>query len=544
VQGVAAPVPAGTPGVSGNDMAEIPKPDTLEERLLLDRLNRMEQGGAGYYAVHIHLSDLKHSNRKPHFVRLAARNFDGLTNQHDSTLFQMKNADLVLLCRNVPVGEAEIPVEKVRALFSEDPLTQVDETGLEEDRLSTWYDLSEREDFAAFRKIVGHLITVAEETAKREAAEAAAQQKAVGQPLTAQHLTALSQVLPRVPLDDLIREQLCLHIGANGPEGVLFRESFVSIGDLKKRVAPGVNLFSSTWLFQYLTEALDRVVLASMAKRKFEDLSEPLSLNLNIGTVLSRDFQSFHRAVAGHADKVIVEMQVVDIFTDVESFHIARQMLQQNGYRVLVDGISPVSMQFFDPAILQADFIKIGWGKEFERSEEDPSKVEDLRRIIRDAGRRSIILSRVDSENAIQWGLNLGITRFQGFLMDRMIDAVRAQGRRARLKRDRYAAAVQTGQDRVPDTDFLAEAPPASSDAARKAAAQKAAAVKAAQLTAARKASEKPSQAQGARPAPRVDAPATAKTAAVRPAAVKPAAASAQPQRPKAPRPKAPVGGR
>ena len=466
-------------------MAEIPKPETLEERLLLDRLNRMEQGGAGYYAVHVHLSDLKHANRKPHFVRLAARTFDGLIAQHDATLFQMKNADLVLLCRHVPVNEAEIPVEKVRSLFSEDPLTQIDETGLEEDRLSTWYDLSERDDFAAFRKIVAHLILVAEETVKREAAEAAAQQKAVGQPLTAQHLTALAQVLPRMPLDDLIREQLCLHIGAHGPDGVLFRESFVSIGDLKKRVAPGVNLFSSTWLFQYLTEALDRVVLANMAKRKFDELPEPLSLNLNIGTVLSRDFQSFHRAVAGHADKVIVEFQVVDIFSDIESFHIARQMLQQNGYRVLVDGISPVSMQFFDPAILEADFIKVGWGKEFERSDEDPSKVEDLRRIIRDAGRRSIILSRVDSEFAIQWGLNLGITRFQGFLMDRMIDAVRAQGRRARMKRDRHAAGPGGPAAPAPGADPQQAA---QKVATQKAAAQKAAATKAAQQAAVQKA--------------------------------------------------------
>ncbi|PIW28708.1 MAG: hypothetical protein COW30_06890 [Rhodospirillales bacterium CG15_BIG_FIL_POST_REV_8_21_14_020_66_15] len=421
-------------------MAEIPSPETLEEKLLLDRLNRMEAGGAGYYAVQLHLSDLKSSNRKPHFVRLAARNFDVLINQHEATLFQMKNADLVLLCRNVPVNEVEIPVEKVRALFSEDPLTHVDETGLAEDRLSTWYDLSEQEDFRAFVRVVGHLALEAEEVAKREAAEQAAQQKSVGQPLTAQHLTALAQVLPRVPIDDLIREQLCLHIGANGPEGVLFREYFISIGELKKRIAPGVNLFSSIWLFQYLTEALDRVILANLAGRNFEKMNEPISLNLNIGTVLSRDFQNFHRAVSGHEENVVIEMQVIDIFSDVDAFTIARNMLQQNGYRVLVDGISPVSMQFFDPAVLQADFIKIGWGKEFENEESDDSKVAGLRRIIRDAGKESIILSRVDSEFAIQWGLNLGITRFQGFLMDRLIDAVRAQGRRARMKKDRAAA--------------------------------------------------------------------------------------------------------
>ncbi len=419
-------------------MAEVASPDTLEEKLLLDRINRLESG-AGYYAVHLHLSDLKSANRKPHFVRLAARNFDALVNQHEAVLFQMKNADQVLLCHNVPVDEAEIPVDKTRALFGEDPLTVIDESGLGEDRLSTWYDLSEENDLRAFIKIVGHLVLEAEEQAKREAAEAAAEQKSVGTPLTAQHLTALSQVLPRVPFDDLIREQWCLHIGAQGPEGVIFREHFISIGDLKKRVAPGVNLFSSIWLFQYLTEALDKTILANMAKRDLSQMVEPISLNLNIGTVLSRDFQNFHRAVGDRAGKVIIEMQVIDIFSDLEAFGVARSMLQQNGYRVLVDGISPVSMQFFDPAVLEADFIKIGWGREFEAEDDDDSKVEDLRRIIRDSGSRSIILSRVDSEAAIQWGLNLGISRFQGFLMDRLIDTIRAQGRRARAKKERAA---------------------------------------------------------------------------------------------------------
>ena len=431
-------------------MAEIPSPDTLEEKLLLDRLNRMDAGGAGYYAVHLHLSELKTTNRKPHFIRLAARNFDSLINQFEATLFQMKNADLILLCRNVPVNEAEIPVEKVRSLFSEDPLTQIDETGLGEDRLSTWYDLSEQEDFRIFVRVLGSLVLEAEEVAKREAAEAVAQQKSVGQPLIAQHLTALSQVLPRVPIDDLIREQLCLHIGANGPDGVLFREIFISIGDLKKRVAPGVNLFSSAWLFQYLTEALDRTILKNMSGRNFELLEEPISLNLNIGTVLSRDFQNFHRAVGGHAENVVIEMQVIDIFSDVDAFTMARNMLQQNGYRVLVDGISPVSMQFFDPADLGADFIKISWGREFENEDEDQGKVEELRRIIRDAGAKSIILSRVDSEFAIQWGLSLGISRFQGFLMDRLIDTVRSQGRLARIKKERAGAKAAAAQGAAP----------------------------------------------------------------------------------------------
>lgn len=414
-------------------MAEIPTPDALEERLLLDRLKRIEQNMAGYFAVHLHLSELKPANRKAHFIRLAARAFENVIGQYEAVLYQFVSSDLVLICRSVPVEDVELPVEKVRGLFSEDPLTEIDETGLEEDRLCTWYDLSNDEDFNSFHNMVALEALHAEQDSQRKKEEAAEKQKSVGRELTPKLLNALSQQLIRIDIKDLVRNQLCLHIGANGPEGVLFRESFISIGDMKHRIAPGVNVFSSTWLFQYMTETLDKVMLSTMSKATFDATTEPISINLNIATVLSRDFQAFHRAVGDHTNKVVIEMQVLDIFTDMESFNIARDMLQQNGYRVLVDGISPVAIQFFDPSLLNADYLKIGWGREFE-GDADTDRVRELRRIIRDAGKESIILARVDSEAAIQWGLNLGITRFQGFLMDRLIDAVRAQGRRARLR--------------------------------------------------------------------------------------------------------------
>ncbi len=415
-------------------MAENAHSDTLEEKILLDRLRRVASNPAGFFAVHIHLSELRPSNRKPHFIRLAVRHFDYVVGNFECTVFQMLNADLVLLCRNTPIEDVEAPVEKVRSLFSEDPLTEVDETGLEEDRLSTWFDLSNLDDMNGFQREMSRLAGEAEIKARDKAKDALKHPKEQGAPITAKHLNAIHQRLLNLKLDDLIRHQLCLHIDAGGPEGVIFRETYISIGDLKKRIAPNINLFSSLWLFQYITEMLDRTMLANMARLNIADMPEPISVNLNIDTVLSRDFQLFHRTAGAQAENIVVEVQVIDIFTDIDSFLVARDILQRNGYRVLIDGITPVSIQFFDPSLLKADFIKIGWGKEFE-GEVDDARIEDLENIIRSSGRESIILSRVDSDKAVQWGVKMGVTRFQGYLMDRLVKKVRIEGRRARARR-------------------------------------------------------------------------------------------------------------
>ena len=196
------------------------------------------------------------------------------------------------------------------------------------------------------------------------------------------------------------------------------------MGELKERVAPAVNLFTSPWLFQYLTETLDKRVLAVIGRKNFAELKEPISLNLNIGTVLSRDFANFNRVVGDHASKMLIEFQVIDIFADMNTYGYARDMLRDRGYRVIVDGVNPLAMQFFDPSTLKPDFIKIAWDRAFEDDADDAGRIKTFKEIVRQAGKDSIVLARVDSEKAVKFGLGLGVSRFQGYFIDKLVQAM------------------------------------------------------------------------------------------------------------------------
>ena len=170
-------------------------------------------------------------------------------------------------------------------------------------------------------------------------------------------------------------------------------------------------------MFQYLTETLDKRVLAVLANRDIEGLANPVSLNLNVGTILSRDFQKFHKAVGKNASKVVVEMQTIHIFSDMNTYGYARDTLQEMGYRVLVDGLSLLGLQFFEPGLLQSDFVKINWDQEFE-GEANAGRLAQMREVVAATGKDSVILSRVDTEEAVKWGLRVGVSRFQGFFID------------------------------------------------------------------------------------------------------------------------------
>lgn len=210
------------PGYASGSLRE---PETSEESLLLSRLKRVEANPVGVYAIHIHLSQLRASNRQPHFITIAVRTFDSLIESHEATVFSLFNADIVLICRNVPVDDADASVDKVRSLFSEDPLMKV-EDGAFEDAFSTWYDLSTPEDYSTFTAIANDLAIEAQRGYQQQAEIKAKEDKEKGDPLGAMNLAEINQKLQGTRIADLIRNQTCMQMGPGGPGNIVFREYF------------------------------------------------------------------------------------------------------------------------------------------------------------------------------------------------------------------------------------------------------------------------------------------------------------------------------
>ncbi len=408
-------------------LVEVPRAASAESALA-DCVRALQANRAGSYAVHLHLSELRRDNRKPDFIRIAARTFQALVNRHDVTLFALANSDLALLCRDVPVEAIDGAIARVRSLFNEDPLTAGAE-GSPEDRFTTWYDFSRVDDYFACLAVAEDLAAAAADRARRPAGRPTAGAPAArpGTPLTPDGLSAIGVKLQGIPLGDLIHRQAAIEVHAGGKGEVVFNEHYISMAGLRKRVAPDVDLSGSPWLFQYLTETLDPRMLAVLAGTDFANLDGAISVNLNISTVVSRNFRNLDDTLGDNASKVVIEFQVVDIFADMGAFAYARDSLKDRGYRVLIDGLTPLAVRFFDPCSLTADFVKIAWSPDIPAGLSDDMAME-LRDMVDHAGRDSVILARVDGEDAVKWGLGVGINRFQGHFIDTLVAAMSAKG--------------------------------------------------------------------------------------------------------------------
>ncbi|CCQ72032.1 EAL domain-containing protein [Magnetospira sp. QH-2] len=392
-----------------------------DEPRLVDHIRRIRHNREGSVAVHVHLSRLRPYHRESTHIRIASRSFDNLCNNHDASVYVMANCDLVLITRDVKVSDIDTVVLKLRTLFSEDPVIFADED-IGHDRFSSWYDLDN--DFQNFWMLLEDLVDEGKQVTEKGRDQTP--EALLGKPMNALTLSALTERLQKTRIADLISRQGALHVTAGNGGGMLFQEHFMSIADLKKRVAPGVHIVSDFWLFQYLTETLDKRMLAVLGRRDFSTLKWPVSMNMNISTVRSPEFKVFTDRVGEHTDKVVLELQHVDVFADIQAYFEARDRLRDQGYRVLIDGVNPLSLRYFNPTGLDPDYIKINWSADLRPSAE-AGRMDRVRELMHDI-RERVILARIDNEDAVRVGLQLGVQRFQGRFIDKLVAAMSGKG--------------------------------------------------------------------------------------------------------------------
>jgi EAL domain-containing protein (putative c-di-GMP-specific phosphodiesterase class I) len=400
-----------------------PEGPTGQDNQLLDYTEWLDRQRAGRRAVHLHLSRLLPHNRRDQHLRVAVATFEDLIKHHEGQIFLLTNADIVFVSKGANAAEVDKAVNRVRFLFSEDPLAQ--DAAADMGQFFTSYNLETHynEFYAVVKRITAEV-----ERRRRAAATAAA---APGAPppqkrrhaLTPNLLGRLEDLLARTDLSNLMRRQaVCAMTPGAAPQS-LFRELYISITDLQNQVIPDVDLFSDQWLFQRLTQTLDRRMLSLMSRNDDSTISSAFSINLNVTTILAPEFLAFDKVVKSNArGTVVIEMQKIDIFADLGAFFFARDFLRERGYKVCLDGINYMTLPFIDRERLGVDMLKVVWGQEM-MAETPPRGSPPMKELVERCGRARIILSRVDNDTAVRYAHSLGITLFQGRHFDTLLAA-------------------------------------------------------------------------------------------------------------------------
>lgn len=412
-----------------------------QENLFLDYVRRLEHHRQGREMVHFHLSKLRPFNRREHHIRVAADAFDGMVKDLLGQVFVFKNGDIIFVFKTEAMGQVESAVDKLKFLFGDDPLLEENEGK----GFCSWFDVE-----GNYEQVVEHARALVGEGQKsgdqkqiQDSRAAMLARQDEGERLTPRTLDRLIDALKAADMTNMIRRQyVCTIEGVQNIPTPEFSELFISIADLRDTLLPGANLTSSPWLFQHLTETLDRRVLSLLSKTEERDITGNISINLNVATLLSPEFMQFdNNVIAAMRGNIVLELQKIDIFNDLNAYLFAREFVKARGYRICIDGVTYKSLPFIDREHLGADFIKLIWDEDIVHKDE--ATTNRVKRQIMMGGAAHVILSRCDSEEAINFGQDVGIQFFQGRHVENLI-AEENRRRNMRVLKKRAAAHERT----------------------------------------------------------------------------------------------------
>ncbi|MCC9622573.1 EAL domain-containing protein [Thalassospira sp. MA62] len=415
----------------------------LQEYLLLDYVQRLETRKYGHRAVHIHLSRMKPFHRRDYHIRVATNTFESYVKLYVGRIFVLSNSDLIFVWKDKSIADVEPAVDTLRYLFRDDPLSQ---DNSEETGFCTWYNLNT--EFQEFLLLCQHL----DERAKKlqQATNMRSVQQRIKdntlQPIDADNLAQLEETIHTADLSEHIRQQpICVFAHGGSKElHPVFDEFFVSIADLRNALMPNIDLASNRWLFQHMTEVLDKRMLNYLCKRTFKTHATSFSINLNLGTLTSREFEKFDEVVRRTwGGNVIIELNQVDLFSNLETYLQVRDDFHERGYRILIDNLTVEALSFVDRKRLKADFIKVAWREEMTDNV-IRKKYSEMDNLVKNSGRERVILCRCDSPTAIKFGQSLGITLFQGRYIDNLMARQQRAKRQAKAKAKAKAKAAGT----------------------------------------------------------------------------------------------------
>ena len=405
------------------------KPVVKKDTVIFDYLRKMEKSLDDYRALYLETGRLENRNMRAVQRQSLIETFETVIKKSGGELFALPNDDVVVFFNRTAQEEILTCLVKLRFILHDDPLIR-NNPDLEKSGFARFYDLSN--GAARFRDIIRKATENGSADTKPE--ERSGRPSMLGQggiygggvrklrrQLTPQMLGKLQKVLSMADFSSLIRRQsVCAVIGRSAPQ-MLFDEVFVSIADLRDTLLPDVDLTANPWLFQYLTETLDKRVLASVSKHDDSSLINNFSMNLNVSTILSDEFLQFDEDInASMRSTIVLELQLADIFSDIKAFILAKTFAQYRGYKVCIDGITVDKLKYIDREQLGADLIKIIWHPTFMDVINEDKHFTDY---VNKAERAKMIICRVDDPQAVEVGNSLGINLYQGRYIQRLLSA-------------------------------------------------------------------------------------------------------------------------
>ncbi len=246
--------------------------------------------------------------------------------------------------------------------------------------------------------------------------------------LTAKNVDQIERLLKEIDIRDYGHIQ-CIYRdeSAAGKTGAtvwtpVIEEYFVSFESLRRERFPKLEFRRSEHLFLDLCAHLDQKLLGALTISYDIIAGRMVNLNLSIGTVMSALFAQFVRRVPPSARQMIgFKLHCGDMLQDFSLTLSAIDVLRREGFRIVLDDITPDMAGYIRLNKFDVDLIKINVAK--DRADQMFNPI--VRKSLENLPLEKLVFFHCDNENALQSGRSLGVTQFQGWLIDKQANKKR-----------------------------------------------------------------------------------------------------------------------
>ncbi len=214
-----------------------------------------------------------------------------------------------------------------------------------------------------------------------------------------------------------IQSQTAAMIKPGQPAKSAMTEYFVGVNLLKESVLRGVDIRGTGNVFNQLTLTFDQALLYCLGA--VTGGRTKTSLNMNVETVFTNAFEHFLRE-GGDAGLtgVIIEFRQENMLQHFGQFQTACDLIQKRGGTVAIDNVQPETLGIVNLHRLNVKMAKIMWNAD---AEEVVMQAEKDIRAMQDGG-TVMVMAHVDDQQAVDLGHKLGISLFQGYHVDGLLN--------------------------------------------------------------------------------------------------------------------------
>ncbi|MDD3288460.1 MAG: EAL domain-containing protein [Alphaproteobacteria bacterium] len=239
-------------------------------------------------------------------------------------------------------------------------------------------------------------------------------------PLTPWTMDQIERLFTEIDIYRYIRTQPICERQSDGKWKRLFDEYYIGFEALRAERFPKLEKNDMTHLFLALCQSMDQHLLTRLADDPTHIEGRKLSINLSITSIVGNEFAKFARSLSPASRELIYfELHRGDLFQDFSTTVNAIETLRTEGFKIIIDHITPRVLPYVNLQLMDVDYFKIDVSSARAEQLQNPATMQALAKLPRE----KLIFSHCDTETAFMTGINAGVTKFQGWLIENYLRA-------------------------------------------------------------------------------------------------------------------------